>query len=479
MAQGVLYSCQGALSQKLKVYLKNSEVSDISVKVGLRQYPAHRLVLGAASGTLAKMMEENPGKILQIKADATEGEIEVFERMLGYMYTGEITFSGENIRLMISWADQLSLQELSKIAQDWLFESLHGDSMVGVIKWLRESDEGRLKTMKDRCIQTLAHYFEYVPETSWLGLSADEVLAIIERSDLVVADEETVITKVDAWLLGHEHGEVIKELYGKMASKIRLPLVGAAKLVSLTKTSPLVQFVDRECPHLLSKAFKFRALSSEMGYDEDPTGQGDCFPLGKADAQPRLYLNATSFTQQRHSHHSTGSQDKKFQLLSVDSVTEVRCSIQKKNGSWTHTSSKMNVKLESQKSDNVEVWHAKYNIILHDDLYNEEYRYYESRRARIQHKRKYYRIAIVTTNSDKDAEFYLPDNPVVTVYQGSFQEVSNLEEVSNRRYGKPRHVITVRTPPIFAGKKPTRIKAMSCIYIMNKDDDIHEDLSTV
>ncbi|XP_072179009.1 kelch-like protein 4 [Diadema setosum] len=455
----VLYSCQGALPQKLKVYLKNSELSDISVKVGSRQYPAHRLVLGAASGTLAKMMEENPGKILQLKAEATESEIEVFERMLCYMYTGEITFSRENICLMISWADQLALQELSKIAQDWLFESLHGDSMVGVIKWLRESDEGCFKTMKDQCIQTLAQYFEYIPETSWLGLSADEVLAIIERSDLVVADEEIVIKKVDAWLLGHEHAEGVKELYEKMASKIRLPLVGAAKLVSLTKTSPLVQFVDRECPHLLSKAFKFRALSSEMGYDEDPTGQGDCFPLGKEDTQPRLYLNAASFTQQRHSHHSRGSQDKKFQSISVDSVTEVRCSIQMKNGSWTHTSSEMTVKLESQKSDDVEVWHVKYNIILREGLYNVEYQYYESPRARIQHKGKYYRIAIVTTNGDEDAEFYLPDNPVVTVYQGSFQEVSNLEKVSNRHYGESCHVITVRTPPIFAGKKPTRIKA--------------------
>ncbi|XP_071497078.1 kelch-like protein 4 [Diadema antillarum] len=472
MAQEASYSCQGALSQKLKVYLKNTELSDISVKVGLRQYPAHRLVLGAASGTLAKMMEENPGKILQLKAEATESEIEVFERMLGYMYTGEITFSGENIRLMIGWAHQLAMQELSKIAQDWLFESFHGDSMVGVIKLLRGSDEGCFKTMKDRCIQTLAQYFEYIPETSWLGLSADEVLAIIERSDLVVADEETVIKKVDTWLLGHEHTEGIKELYGKMASKIRLPLVGASKLVSLTKTSPLVQFVDREHPHLLSKAYKFRALCSEMGYYEDPTGQGDCFPLGKEDAQPRLYLNA-SFTQQRHSHHSRGSQDQKFQSISVDSRTEVSCSIQMKNGSWMHTSSEMTVRLESQKLGDIEVWHAKYNI-LQDDLYNEEYRYYESPRARIQHKGKYYRIAIVTTSSDKDAEFYLPDNPVVTVYQGSSQEVSNLEEVSNRRFGESRHVITVRTPPIFAGKKPARIKAMSCIYITNKDDDIHE-----
>ncbi|XP_071496549.1 kelch-like protein 4 [Diadema antillarum] len=473
MAQEALYSGQGALPQKLKVYLKNSELSDIFIKVGLRQYPAHRLVLGAASGTLAKMMEENPGKILQLKAEATESEIEVFERMLGYMYTGEITFSGENIRLMIGWAHRLAMPELSKIAQDWLFESLHGDSMVGVIKWLRESDEGCFKTIKDRCIQTLAQYFEYITETLWLGLSADEVLAIIERSDLVVADEETVIKKVDAWLLGHEHAGGIKELYEKMASKIRLPLVGAAKLVSLTKTSPLVQFVDKECPHLLSKAYKFRALCSEMGYDEDPTGQGECFPLCK-NTQPRLYLNAASFTQQRHSHHSRGSEDEKFQPLLVDSVTKVWCSIQMKNGLWMHTFQGMLVKLESQKSDDVEVWRAKYNIILHNGLCNDECGYYETPRARIQHKGKYYRIAIVTTNSDEDAEFYLLDNPVVTVCQGSFQEVSNLVEVSNCYHGESHHVVTVRTPPIFAGKKPARIKAMSCIYISNKDDDIHE-----
>ncbi|XP_071497066.1 kelch-like protein 4 [Diadema antillarum] len=455
MAMEVLYSCQEALSQKLNVYLKNSELSDISVKVGLRQYPAHRLVLGAASGTLAKMMEENPGKILQLKAEATESEIEVFERMLGYMYTGEITFSGENIRLMIGWADQLAMQELSKIAQDWLLESFHGDSMVGVIKWLRESDEGCFKTMKDRCIQTLAHYFEYIPETSWLGLSADEVLAIIERNDLVVANEETVIKKVDVWLLGHEHAEGIKELYGKMASRIRLPWVGTANLVSLTKTSPLVQFVNRGCPHLLSKAYKARALCSEMDYDENPTGQGDCFPLGKEDAQPRPYLNAITFKQERHSHPSRGSKDKKFQTLPVESHTDVPCSIQMKNGSWTDTYLEMTVKLESQKSGDVEAWHAKYNIILCDSVDVEDvYGYYnEPCRARIQHKGKYYRIAIVTTSSDKDAEFYLPDNPVVTVCQGSFQDVSHLEEVSNRRYRESHHVITIRTPPIFAGKR--------------------------
>ncbi|XP_072179027.1 kelch-like protein 5 [Diadema setosum] len=463
MAQEVLYSCQGALSQKLKVYLKNSELSDISVKVGSRQYPAHRLVLGAASRTLAKMMKENPGKILQLKADDTEGEIEVFERMLCYMYTGEITFSGENIRMMISWADQLALQELSKTAQDWLFESLRGDSVVGVIKWLRETDEGCFNTLKDRCFQILAHYFEYTPETSWLGLSADEVLAIIERNDLVVADEETVIKRIDAWLLEHGHIEDIKELYWKMVKKIRL--LWAAELVTLKKTSPLVQFVDRECPHLVSKAFEFRALSLELGDDEDMTAQEDCFPLRKEDAQPRLYLNAAPFGQDRYTCSTGGTQDKLFQTLPVESRKDAWSSVQMKYGLWTDSSLKMTAKMESQKSGDVEVWRVKYDFALPNNRNDDELLVGIGTA-----QKKYFRFAIVTTNHDADAEFYLPDNPVVTVYQGSLQDVLSLKEVSHGRFRESRHVITIRTPPIFAGRKPAKIKVMTCIYVSNEDD---------
>ena len=219
------YSCEGALSRKLTPYLNNSELSDITVKVGQKSFPAHRLVLAVWSEKLTKMMDETSGNIIELCTDATEREIGVFEKVLRFFYTGEMTFTAENVKMVMNLAGRLALTQLSSMAQKWVGEMIDRGSMVSAVSWLRDAAECTCLHSETAASAHWRSTSSTSPRRRGWDSSAEELMGIIGQDDIVADDEKAVITRVDAWLMAKGRPEDNQELYREIASKIRLPFV--------------------------------------------------------------------------------------------------------------------------------------------------------------------------------------------------------------------------------------------------------------
>ena len=108
------YSCRSALSKKLVPFLNREELTDIHVKVGQRTFAAHRLVLGSWSDKLANLMMTASDNVMELTQNATDKEIEVFETVLNFLYTGEMSFSAGNVRMVMSLANRTGTQEVGR-----------------------------------------------------------------------------------------------------------------------------------------------------------------------------------------------------------------------------------------------------------------------------------------------------------------------------------------------------------------------------
>lgn len=456
------YSCRSALSKKLVPFLSREELTDIHVKVGQRTFAAHRLVLGSWSDELANlMMTASPDNVLELAQNATDKEIEVFETVLNFLYTGEMSFSSGNVRMVMSLANRLGLKKLSEMAQDWVGDMINQGSMVGAITWLRDTEEYDYTSLKNNCLRTLSLYFQYIPEASWLGLSLKELCSILERRDLVVDNELEVITRVDGWLKAKGSVEDNKDLYLEIVPKIRFPLVEIAELLHLQEASPIVKFATDYFPSILNESFKYRALSSEVGLTvSNADGRGSHLQasyafLKKSNFQPRLYLNFVPPGKVSSSHHSQRSQRRNdcFEEISIDAYkTEMKCEVRDVNGAWSlETRSRFFsfvLKLEPIQAGDTEAWGVKYEITS-SKSYQSNARYV---------------MVLVTRPQDKDYDFYLPENPIVMTKEGSLSKLSGIS---------PSDTISVSTQPIFAGRKPKKVEVAAIVYLMMTEPSVN------
>lgn len=447
------YSCRSALSKKLVPFLNREELTDIHVKVGQRTFAAHRLVLGSWSDELANLIMTASDNVIELAQNATDKEIEVFETVLNFLYTGEMNFSSGNVRMVMSLANRLGLKKLGDMAQDWVGDMINQGSMVGAITWLRDTDEYDYVSLKNDCLRTLSLYFQYIPEASWLGLSRKELCSILERRDLVVDNELEVITRVDDWLKAKGSIEDNKDLYLEIVPKIRFPLVETSKLLHLQEASPIVKFATEYFPLILSDSFKYRALSSELGLtisDADRRSshlQESYAFLKKSDFQPRLYLDFVPPGKVSSSQYSQRPQRQNgcFEEISFDSYkTEMKCVVKDATGAWSlETRSRFfnfALRLEPIQVGDTEAWGVRYEITSSKS--------YQSNAN--------YVMVLVTRPQDKDSDFYLPENPIVMTKQGSLSKLSGIS---------PSDTISVSTRPIFAGRKPKKVEVAAIVYM--------------
>ena len=447
------YSCWSALSKKLVPFLNREELTDIHVKVGQRTFAAHRLVLGSWSDELANMMMTASDNVMELAQNATDKEIEVFETVLNFLYTGEMSFSSGNVRMVMSLANRLGLKKLGDMAQDWVGEMINQGSMVGAITWLRVTEEYDYVSLKNDCLRTLSLYFQYIPDASWLGLSLKELCSILERRDLVVDNELEVITRVDDWLKAKGSIEDNKDLYLEIVPKIRFPLVEISQLLHLKEASPIVKFATDYFPSILNESFKYRALSSEVGLtvsNSDSRGshlQASYAFLKKSDFQPRLYLNFVPPGKVSSSNRSQRSQRQNgcFEEISIDSYkTEMKCEVREATGAWSvKTRSRFFsfvLRLEPIQVGDTEAWGVRYEITASKSFQSN---------AR-------YVMVLVTRPQDKDSDFYLAENPIVMTKEGSLSKLSGIS---------PSDTISVSTQPIFAGRKPRGVEVAAIVYL--------------
>ena len=147
LKNSILLTDDNSLCEDLNEMLLNGVNHDLKLKVGDKEFRAHRDILRARSQVFKSMLthdmtEKNSGVI-----DIPDCDPQAFEQFLSYIYTGKVDSLKESNMLHLYYiADKYDKKELKGICRDFIKKSLTVNNVCGVIQLaLNHTDSGLLQ----------------------------------------------------------------------------------------------------------------------------------------------------------------------------------------------------------------------------------------------------------------------------------------------------------------------------------------------
>ncbi|CAK6435784.1 unnamed protein product [Pipistrellus nathusii] len=242
---------QTLLQDGLKDMLDHGKFLDCVVRVGEREFPCHRLVLAACSPYFRARFLAEP------EAGAAGGELrleevapDVVAQVLHYLYTSEISLDEASVQDLFAAAHRFQIPSIFTICVSFLQKRLCLSNCLAVFRLGLLLDCARLAVAARDFI--CARFPLVARDADFLGLSADELIAIISSDGLNVEKEEAVFEAVMQWAAGGADPEAQAERQRALPTvfeSVRCRLLPRAFLQSRVERHPLV----RAQPELLRK----------------------------------------------------------------------------------------------------------------------------------------------------------------------------------------------------------------------------------
>lgn len=292
-------------------------LSDITLVVGGKQFPAHRLILCASSDVFQVMlMNPNWTESQETRVSLKEDPacISVFGDFLKYLYTGKIHINHYTVLPVLALADKYNVRDLMHLCLQYMCKHIVSAAACNqLISWLQYTLNCGHNDVGRECHNFIKWNFQMVSETDdFNSLEADILVLFLQESDLVINDEFAlcgcVVKWLDAQLVKSEQKNSDNDddpQYGSLVTEvmthIRFPMMSPRQLAELL-LSPLVRRY---------KDFFVEKMAVAMAFHNGKKSQLDAMVQSPKDSPlfvPRLYTTDTwsaSLTVENYSNFMT------------------------------------------------------------------------------------------------------------------------------------------------------------------------------
>jgi hypothetical protein len=189
-------------SRDLKALFEAGTFSDISLCVRDKRLDLHRNILATSSTYFGRMLDSNfkeaQSESVSIEVPAASSAA-AMTAVLEYMYSREITLSGESVMEVLAAADMLGVELLKQTCMRYLEEYLCADNVWIVLNACHHLE---LPTLREKCMDLILKNpnTEIMFASSTIGHCPKEALLNLLKDDkLAGVGEETVFEAVMAW----------------------------------------------------------------------------------------------------------------------------------------------------------------------------------------------------------------------------------------------------------------------------------------
>ncbi|XP_069873526.1 kelch-like protein 40 [Dipodomys merriami] len=189
---------QTLLQDGLRDLLDGGQLVDCVVKVADREFPCHRLVLAACSPYFrARLLgDAEPGaEPGQLRLDDVSPE--VVSQMLRYLYTSQLALDEASVQELLATAHRFQIASIFTLCISFLHRRLCLANCLAVYRLGLLLDCPRLAVAARDFI--CARFPLVARDGDFVGLSPDELIAIVCSDGLDVAREEVVFEAVMRW----------------------------------------------------------------------------------------------------------------------------------------------------------------------------------------------------------------------------------------------------------------------------------------
>ncbi|KAF2363238.1 BTB/POZ domain [Trinorchestia longiramus] len=197
-------NCESVLKKISNLYCDRL-LSDVTLQVGLREYPAHRLILCASSDVFQVMLlkpewSESCERVVVLH-EAEECE-QQFGTFLQYLYTGQVVLTHASVLPILALADKYNVEDLRVVCGLYMKQHMVSAAEHNLLlSWLQYCMASQHTAVATACLNHFKWNFEQVAKTSdFLNCDVGLLISVLAQHDLVVPDEMTLYSYVVQWL---------------------------------------------------------------------------------------------------------------------------------------------------------------------------------------------------------------------------------------------------------------------------------------
>ena len=211
---------------------KNGQLCDAVLKCDDGQFPVHRAIMSACSPYFRALFTNGLTETDQREVLLKGVSSDMMAFIIEYAYTRTIEVNSDNVERLLITADQFHVVGLIKQCTTFLGSQLAYDNCIGIYNFAKAFFCHHLCRLAHNFI--LENFCEIAQQSNEiLGLSKEELEAILDSDDLNVKNEETVFELVIRWVK-HNESERLPNIASLMKC-IRLGLLNTSYFVDNVK----------------------------------------------------------------------------------------------------------------------------------------------------------------------------------------------------------------------------------------------------
>ncbi|XP_044575299.1 speckle-type POZ protein B-like [Cotesia glomerata] len=145
-------SSPSQLGQDLGNLYENKENCDITIIVGNTRFKAHKLILSVRSPVLAAAFTHDMIEKKSNEVSIPDIDPEIFEKVLRYIYTGQVSDQEVVAARLLEAADKYQLLSLKKLCEEALMRSSNRGNIVEIVALADRHSAQNLKDYAIKCI---------------------------------------------------------------------------------------------------------------------------------------------------------------------------------------------------------------------------------------------------------------------------------------------------------------------------------------
>ncbi|XP_066522539.1 BTB/POZ domain-containing protein 17 [Hoplias malabaricus] len=283
----VISHSQGLVG-RLETLLLQGNSSDVSLRVETvdgdeaKQFQAHALVLSLQSPVFGFMLQNRNSSILLLHE--SQDCVAVFDKFIRYLYCGELSLHMDQAIALHKLATKYGVSDLQQGLTEYMSLNLAGASGSGhVVDWYEYAAAAGDEGLKATCLQFLSWNLSSVLRSAhWPSVSAELLMALLRRSDLVLQSELELFEGLEAWLVQNDPESLTVE---NALRAVRYAMIPPRELFRLQRRSHMLARYQESVRDLLFLSFQFHSAS--------PLQLAKFFDVNCSLFVPRNYLTAS------------------------------------------------------------------------------------------------------------------------------------------------------------------------------------------
>ena len=169
---------EDSLTSDLGALLEDKQLSDITLVVGGKEFPAHRNILSARSPVFKAMFQHNMREKIESRLDISDLSADTVQGMLQWIYTGWLPGGDQESKDLFCASERYNLGPLKVSCERLLCQSL---SVSNAVDLFELADLHSADCLKSYCIRFITAHVEMIKVTDkWKQFEKERIDLLLE-----------------------------------------------------------------------------------------------------------------------------------------------------------------------------------------------------------------------------------------------------------------------------------------------------------